>query len=111
MCNIPQSTFATSIRKHTFETPETYICNIGKGKPGRSIPVVGVGAGGERRRTSTSATSASLGLAPTVGDWVLQHLEQSFHATNMFNYAYKTVVSCYSLQQQQQHILKYLHVY
>jgi hypothetical protein len=35
---------------------------------GRSIPVVGVGDGGERLRVSTTATSTRLGSAVTVSD-------------------------------------------
>jgi len=33
----------------TSETRETYICNIGEGRPGQSFPTVGVGANGEPR--------------------------------------------------------------
>ena len=57
--------------QHTFkttETPETYICNIGEGKPG---PVDFSRQGRCRWHTSTTATSATstrLGSAATVGD-------------------------------------------
>ena len=57
--------------QHTFEmteTPKTYICNIGEGKPG---PVDFSRQGRCRWRMSTiatNATSTGLGSAATVGD-------------------------------------------
>jgi hypothetical protein len=42
------------------ETLETYICNIGEGRSGPADSSVGVGAGGERRRTSTTSIPAAL---------------------------------------------------
>jgi hypothetical protein len=45
----------------TSKTLETYMCNVGEGRPGRSIPAIGVGAGGEPRYASTTSTGRAYG--------------------------------------------------
>jgi hypothetical protein len=43
------------------KTLKTYICNVREGKPGRSIPAVGVGDGGKSQHASTTSTGHACG--------------------------------------------------
>jgi hypothetical protein len=60
----------------TFETLETYICNVGEGRPGQSVQVVRVGAGGDIGE-GTGQGSAEWRDCPRASVWNIHAFQNS----------------------------------